>query len=252
MTNRPAIFTTPMLFATARGEPVKLGDHHCALCFAACSDEHPTDTVVPDWSGYPGAADPTKPYACHGCYLATQTPLVNGKPDRAGQARLYSWVLWEGGMRRLTKSTEADGQGVSDLDRLREACLNPPAAPFSLTLSISGQKHLLYRTPVNLSREVVTAQLEIERVTYRPGDLRARLDLAKRVAAAAGKPSLLDDDPRRLYLALARYWEDWERLGDSWIRASEPGLSRLAAFLCPPMEVCRRDHPSDKEAAIAC
>jgi len=53
----------------------------------------------------------------------------------------------------------------------REILLAPPALPWVGCLSISGQKHLFYKAPVNFSAERCTVVLEDFVIAYRPAHL---------------------------------------------------------------------------------
>jgi CRISPR type IV-associated protein Csf1 len=59
----------------------------------------------------------------------------------------------------------------------RNILLCPPAFPWVGGLSVSGQKHLFYKAPINFSTEICTVALEDFCVTYRPERLAQLLSV---------------------------------------------------------------------------
>jgi CRISPR type IV-associated protein Csf1 len=224
------VLTAPQLFAAALGAPCPAGDHRCFFCGAACDQsfraaDHRSDT----FTGWSTVAFPASPFVCGGCVLATD------ERDSSRRPRQASWVFTREAARRVDKG---------DAATLRDVCLSPPEPPFAVALAVSGQKHLIFLAPVNLSRDVVAVQLELERVTYRPAELAARLDLCGRVVAAAGKPAAQEPPSASLSVRLAAYWAD-PRPAMEWFYVWGEPASRLAAFLSMKMEDARARYPSD-------
>jgi CRISPR type IV-associated protein Csf1 len=207
-------------------ERLDVGDQRCFFCGAACDESRPAKKKVKKtFTDWPSVANPSGDFVCAGCMLALEE-----KADIAGRSRQkrrnYTWLLTAAAATPLTKA---------QLDRIRAVCLNPPEPPWALTIADSGQKQLLYRTPVNHDRATVTVQLETEQVTYRPAELAARyrqaLDL---VQGGIGKSKLLDEYlPIGLVLRLAQVYDDADVRLDAWRRVRGEPLSRLAVFLCP-------------------
>jgi len=220
--------TTPQLLARAIHGPCFDGPHRCFFCGAACGEEFPATAHVSDtFTAYGEVARPDSRFVCGGCVMATD------EADRSQRPRMFSWII-AGEAKRIPKS---------DVATLADACLSPPDPPFAIVLAVSGQKHLLYRTPVNHGREVVTVALETERITFRPEELADRLSMCKRIAAACGKPSLAERPNPAMVVRLAQYHEDFEPLL-AWCDVWQEPLSRLCAHLCPKMEICREQYPS--------
>lgn len=220
--------TTPQLFAKAHGKPVIPGGIRCALCWGSCATGSPVADVLSD--SFTDFARVRGETLCDGCMMTLRAD------NREDQPRLYSWVLTDMAAKRYTKA---------NLFELSAACINPPDPPYSIVLATSGQKHLLYLAPVNLSREVATVMLEQDSITFRPYVLAHRLSLCKRIAAACGKPALADSSPMRLAIALPQYFTKWESILEEWIEVGQQPLSRLAAWLCPNMERSQHEYPSD-------
>lgn len=207
-------------------ERLDIGPHRCFYCGAACDDQRPAKTwVKKTFTDWPNVATPDSDFVCVGCTLASDERWLRPGAEKPAKRRNFSWLLTEAAAVPLTKR---------ELDQIRAACLTPPLAPWALTIADSGQKQLLYRTPVNLSCESVTVQLETERVSFRPSDLQARLDLAARLVPGLGKSRLCEDYwPAGMMLKLADIEPDAEALVEAWLRVRGEPLSRLAAFLVP-------------------
>lgn len=226
--------TTPKLLALALNRDFSPGPHRCFYCGSICGDEFTGREFVADtFTSRNMASQPGSQFVCGGCVCALESS------DRSKQPRLFSWVITR---------YSATSIGKGKIAEIRAACLAPPEPPYSIVVSASGQKHLIYLAPINYSRDVVTVQFELDRVTYRPDELQSRLSLCAAISAAGGKPSLADAPTSRVASALADYYADFDPLliwFDIW---AEP-LSRLAAHLTPKMEDSRNDYPSTVTAA---
>lgn len=204
------------------------GERHCFYCGADCNDSRSTaEYVKHSFTDWPSVQAPASEYVCVGCELATQEKAeING---RSGQKRRnYSWLITAGRAVALTKA---------NLPELRTPCFAPPEPPWALAIAASGQKQLLYRTPVNYDRELITVQLETERVTFRPAELAERYAQAEALVPGLGKTKLLDGYwPTGLVLRLASLYPDADQRLDRWRQVCGEPLSRLAAFLVPGKE----------------
>ena len=151
--------------------------------------------------------------------------------------RGYSWVI---------TATTAKAATKADLVALRTICLSPPAPPFAIVLSDSGQTHQLYRGRVNHAADPITITLESEPIAYRHEQLVAALELAGRVCAVGGKRALSEPmSPNRAIAIIERY-RGGERVADDWSHTWSTGLGRLAAWLTPKKEVCQHEFPQDQ------
>jgi CRISPR type IV-associated protein Csf1 len=224
--------TTPQLFA--RYTPA--GSHHCFYCGGQCDTQHAAADVVR--STFTALDTVTlSPYVCYGCTVAMaegiEITTADGAVKTNQKTRGYSWIVTRA---TRTACTKAHRQLLLD------TCLSPPDAPYSICISDSGQRHLLYRTPVCWSRDVVTATLEGEPVTYRPPQLVERLRLARMIAAATGKPALRESMTAQTQMRIVEHYDRDDALA-AWLACQNDPLSRLAAWLCPPKEECLHEFP---------
>lgn len=227
--------TTPALLARALGHAQDSGPHACFYCGHACDGSHAVhDYISGCFTGWSAVARPDSLYVCSGCVLATRESVELDGYDKPQRMRSMSWVITSASARHYSKGRIAD---------LRAVLLDPPEPPFSLVLAVSGQKHIIYLSPVNQTRGVVTVQFELERVTYRPAALAERIRLCTQIAAATGKPALSEPPTASLAVRLAQYYGgDIEPLM-IWFDQWQSPLSRLAAYLTPRKEDCVLEYP---------
>lgn len=155
--------------------------------------------------------------------------LLPGK-DRPQKTRNYSW---------LTMASDRQHFSKADIASLRGICLDPPLPPWALTIATSGQRHLLYKTPINVSTgPEVTVLLENERVTYRPDDLKQRLALLLPIVAAVGKiaPAAGPLELSHVMAIEQLVGDDAPAIAAAWEAVRAEPLSRLALFLSPNRE----------------
>lgn len=230
--------TAPILFATARGIVVPGGNERCWYCGAACDQSISADDwVKPTCTVRQYVAAPDSQYVCAGCAEAlsertTVQVFAENQPRQNKRVRCFSWIITRYSAIAYTKAHTSV---------LADICCRPPATPFAIVLSDSGQRHLIYLAPVNHSANVVSLVLEDERIDYRPIDLAERLKLTRRLAAAAGKPSLAGKPGLNLYLACDKHFHSVEA-AEQWAGIWSQPLSRLAAWLTPGKEECRNDN----------
>jgi len=223
--------TGPQLLAEALGLNPKRGGLPCFFCGGGGATVPISDVLLDTFSALSSVRARGSKVACVGCQWAMATHeegFVDAggelRTGRAAQPRLYSWIV---------TAIEARAHTKAHLDLLRAACLNPPI-PCAICLSDSGQKHLLYLTPVATERFYPTVTLEGRSITYRVKDLGYALDIAIKIAAACGKPGL--DSPNFSAL-LERYGvADAEALLLCWGRLRTTPLGELAAWLAPSKE----------------
>jgi hypothetical protein len=110
----------------------------------------------------------------------------------------------------------------------------------SIVIAVSGQKHLIFRSPVNRQLETTIVQFELEQVVYRAGELRTRLSLVARLIAATGKPALAGEPSIGVPIKAAEYWRRGAEMAQDWKRIYGEPLSRLALYLSPGKEQCQR------------
>ncbi len=176
-------------------------------------------------------------FVCLGC-VASQNEtaditLLDGEQRRWQKVRGYSWIISPAGAFAGTKSHRQS---------IMQMCLDPPQPPFVISLSDSGQKHLLYRAKVNWSRDAYTITLEGEAVYCSPPQLRERIELCKKLIAATGKPALSEPVSTSLAMRVITHYQGNKEINE-WLECCGDALSRLAAWLSPAKEECIRDYP---------
>ncbi len=229
--------TVPELFHLAMTGNNLTGGHACFYCGASADASTPVSEYVKDsFTGRSEVVSPGSQWVCAGCRLClredAELTMLDGSRRRVTKCamRAFSW---------LVTSTEAKAGSKANLDVWRTVCLNPPAPPFAIVLSDSGQKHLLYRGVVNHSLDVVTVTLETERITYRPADLAAAIQLTTKLVAATGKPALDEPPGPRFSQAMAEYFAEWESLLNQWEELYGKPLARLASWLSPGKDAAK-------------
>lgn len=216
----------PELFARAQGIAPRTGSHRCFYCGAGCDSTYSSkEFVKPSFNGWSGVASPDSSAVCAGCVacLNESADITLPHESRTGQRiRNYSWVVTSTSARAFTKAHVAE---------LRAICLNPPAPPFAIVISDSGQKQLLYRGVVAMDRASPTAMLEEERITYQPHQLAEMLSLCGKLIAATGKPALKEKISFNFARAVMDFHANGEELIHQWERVQSSPLARLATWL---------------------
>lgn len=222
--------TAPQLFAGVPNE----GTEICFYCGGRCYQDHLATDYVKSSFTQLASVNRTR-YVCHGCVKAmtegVTLTLIDGVVKYNQKPRGYSWVLTA---TRKLACTKAHRSILLDL------CTDPPAAPFCICLSDSGQKHLLYAATVNSTRDPITVTLEGFEITYRPCELVRRMNLTKQVCTVTGKPAMADELSTINQIALFDHYGD-DSVLRAWNKCWREPLSRLAAWLCPPKEDCARE-----------
>jgi CRISPR type IV-associated protein Csf1 len=235
------MITASILFA--QGKTITDAPNRCYYCGAPCGDEHHTSDYVKDTFTnrdivkYPGSA-----YVCTGCVQSMghgddKMLMIDGsvkvrENSRGMQPRMYSWILTKDKKFAATKAHIA---------LLREAILNPPEPPFAIILADSGQKQLIFRAPVAMSREVFPVMLEDDVIEVSPERLLDRLTLALPIVAALGKPALLGEITMSSCIQFEKYHGNIDAL-EKWLEVKNEPLSRLAAWLSKNKEDAQNEH----------
>ena len=170
-------------------------------------------------------AAPDSDYICASCKWFLQEKatinLANQEVREAQKVRSYSWVVTDRSRVAYTKA---------HLRELQAICLEPPEAPFQILLSDTGKKHLFFRSGKNLSRAVITVQLEEAAITYQPTSLRAVLELCRSIERVAGKTALTKE-PGLFLAAKLLDAPDGENLFEAWRALYPQPVAKLAAWL---------------------
>lgn len=227
------MLTAPQLF---HGRDCGIGAR-CFFCGGDCDRSLPASKFVKD--SFTGLDTVTLgSHVCAGC-VASQDEratilLADGEIREGQKVRGYSWVINRAGRIAATKSHRAF---------LLDMCLAPPGPPFVISISDSGQKHLLYRAVVCHDRNFVSVTLEGERIDYAVPMLVERLSLCKQIAAAIGKPALEEPLTATLGMRVCDHYQSDTEL-TAWQAVANEPLSRLATWLTPKKEDCLHEHPA--------
>lgn len=235
--------TGPELLALANGFHC-LGAERCVYCGAAASVLYalPDSFTTRDTLRCPGSK-----FICRGCRLATEEVGIAVYPTNERYhftkafRRMCSWVVTENSAYAATKG---------HIEYLRSACLHPPAPPYMISLAVSGQKHVLYRSVVNHDNINIVVTLEGEPIQYRPHELKDRLALCGRLVSATGKPALAETPKPSFWIRVCERFALGESWCSEWEQVRNEPLTRLAAFLCPAKEASEREYPSDRHDGV--
>lgn len=236
------LLTAPFLMALGSGVPRRPGAETCFYCGAACDETFARAAYVRStFNDWRLVARPDSRFVCAGCTLCVDELRRMPGRDKPQRTRNYSWLLSSAAALPFDKSRLAE---------LRQCCLHPPTPPFALCLAVSGQKHLLFRAPVNHDENPIAVQFEEQRVLYDPLALAERLKLCAQLIAAAGKPALAAAPDHQFAFRLAEHFGEacWPLL-ETWQAVQGEPLSQLAVFLSPNKEVARAVHPPAPAAA---
>lgn len=236
--------TATQLFAEYRGITVKSGAERCFFCGANCDNSLlSADCVAESFMERDLVRAPHSDFVCDGCAesMRSDIPFVEmldgeRKLPKAGSSRLiqvrwFSWIIANG------KSLAAT---PAHRDLIAETCLNPPKPPFAICVA-DGNKHLLYRTPVNHNQENIAVMCEGELIYFTPQQLRERLFLMMRVISICGKGGdsitrLLDPQQNMSVAMQLNAWDD--SLFSDWLAVRDEPLTSLAIWLCPGKDDC--------------
>jgi CRISPR type IV-associated protein Csf1 len=147
--------------------------------------------------------------------------VMEGK-DKPQKFRNYSWFVTADRLLALTKANKL---------QIESLLLDPGFEPWAMALAVSGQKHLLYRTPVNYGHYPWSVRVEDSIVHYSPGELLGRIMLAKSVVAKVGVKRAESFDTSLVMAIGCELAERWQAV------VNEP-LTKLALFICPSKEDC--------------
>jgi hypothetical protein len=205
------------------------GPNKCVFCGNACAGLNDAAKYIRDtFTDFDSIACPSSKFVCDGCVLAMREKIDMPGRDKPQKSRTYSWFITPTIAEPLTKA---------DIARMRAICVDPPAPPFALCIAVSGQKHLLFKTPAAVDPARVIVTLEGEIIDFAPADIRDRLAMIYPIVAACGKPCLTEPPTWKMAMRLHESGvAEWESMFDHWSKIWREPLSKLAAFLTPSMK----------------
>lgn len=215
------LFPEPVMRAATSLIADCCGEYACFYC------GNPADIALKLSSSYVEwwtVAQPESGHICRGCeWMLLEKREIPGK-QKLQKTRNYSWLIQTGKQTPMTKANKAE---------LAALLLSPPEPPWALALAESGQKHLLFRTPVNADSEPPYAvQLETDTIVYTPDALRERMQLSRQIVAAVGHKGSAEISAGMAIAAGYELTEQWEQV------IGEP-LTKLAMFLTPGQKECK-------------
>lgn len=226
--------SVPQFFAQALGLKCRIGSHRCYFCGALCDESNETIKLVKKTFTAKSTVHGGD-YVCDGCIaVMNQKATIHlpcGEIRENQKSQLYSYVITETSVIAATKSHR---------EWILLQCLSPPDPPFVISITDSGQKHLLYLAVINRSSRQIIVTLEGETIKYFPVDLKKRLHLCLKIAAIFGKPSLKDRPSISMLSKLCSVYND-ELLPEIWMQVREKSLTRLAIWLTPAKKECENE-----------
>lgn len=216
------MLTTPQLFAKSHNHNLTLGKNHCFFCGGLCGNDPVRPYLRDTFTNWRDVLCPDSEWICDGCPMVMNEKADLGK-EKLQKVRNYSWVI---------TSTQAifATKAKAGVQILKNNCLSPPNPLFAICLAVSGQKHLLYNTPVNQDSIRIRVQLETEQVTYTSDELSNRIGLFDKLIHLVGRKSLCSKPTTGQVIRVYEAYQD-EALIQEWGRVHGQPLSRLAAFL---------------------
>lgn len=145
--------------------------------------------------------------------------------EKPQKTRNYGWFIRPG--------VDPEPVNKGSKSRIGEILLDPPKPPWALALPTSGQKHLLYRTPVNRNPDTHCVALETEKVWYTVPDLRQRIALCREVVARVGHRGA-SELSAGVVIGLGR------ELCGEWLTVRDEPMTRLALYVTPSQEECKK------------
>jgi CRISPR type IV-associated protein Csf1 len=222
--------TASELFAGDHHNP---GTHKCFYCGASCDDKYKAkDYVKPTFTNRDVVKYPGSEYVCAGCVESMSesatTKQIDGtiKTERSGAPRLYSWIITKNKKIACTKK---------HLRVLRRAVLSPPEPPFSIVLTESGQKQIIFRSIVNYDRDVFYVTLDERNTKVIRNRFKKYLQCAVLCSAAIGKKGLKNPEDFFNYKSIAELYGNGDLLLE-WVNYYLTPMGVLAAWLCPGKE----------------
>jgi CRISPR type IV-associated protein Csf1 len=232
------MITAPQLFA---GILKPKGEEHCFYCGGNCGEEHSVKRYVKDtFTNRDIVRRPSSQFICSGCVACFEDrdlTLINGEQRSDQWTRLYSWIFTKDKQIAATKSHLKEISGV---------LLDPPDPPFGIVLVTSGQKQLLFRSVIAWSKDNFPIMLEDEIIIISQQSLREKLQLARVVIAAIGKPALSEmGNPHAI-----RYFDYYGNLDSFglWKKEMHNPINRIALYLSPSQKECQNEHPRVERA----
>lgn len=216
----------PALLAQALGVAVPHGPHRCFYCGASCGGLYDVkEHVKATFTDFAACRCLSSQFICGGCVLSMREKVEMPGKDKAQKMRTYSWVI---------TAHQATPYGKDRIAALRQVVMQPPEPPYAIAIATSGQKHVIFKTPICHDPHRVVVCLEGEVIDFTPAAFAERMALVTRIVADTGKPALATAPDLSMAMRLhdAR-GEAGMHDFDAWKSIWSQPLSRLTVFLAP-------------------
>jgi CRISPR type IV-associated protein Csf1 len=218
---------TPSIFFDNR--LYKSGENQCFYCGAPCDESYTVkEYVKPKFTNRDIVFRPGSSFVCGGCVESfnetTTITMPDGEVRDRQRVRGYSWVITSQYKQAYTKA---------HIKQLRELCLNPPEPPFAIILADSGQKHLIFRSKINLSKHSFFVMLEETQIIVEPDKLRERIELLEKFIPFTGKPGLKEEIKTTTLEKIFDYYGESETISllEKYNNVKEEQITNLALWL---------------------
>jgi CRISPR type IV-associated protein Csf1 len=218
---------TRLLYHAAGSPPVEGTESAqglCWLCGAELSGQGvPRDQVLKDsFMDLDKCASPLSPHLCPPCAWSFSERVVLPGRDKPQRLRNYSHFVVQGRWFCLSKGQKREMQQI---------LLHPPEGEWLAVLSVSGQKHLIFRAPVSVGAHVCAVQFEEQRLTYAPAALDSVLTTIQSLLALGFSKTEIETGQYSAARFLKAGLAAWQNL-ESQLRAPRGApLFLLALFL---------------------
>ena len=171
-------------------------DYKCCMCANGIIQGVPRkDAIKKTFTNLDLLKKPNAKFVCIPCAFAINEacpPELMGRvdKDKPQKIRCYSHAVVNGLWKSFSKAQRVE---------MREIVCNPPSGTWFLCLSESGQKHLIFRTPVNNSQDNYLLQFEEYPVLVTRKQVASDLGIADRVYSAQGLDKVKGDIKESLF-----------------------------------------------------
>ena len=210
------------------------GNKNCYFCNSECSNNILVSSFIKKtFTNYNLVKNPNSLYVCKGCYFSMTDKNIKEleMPDEEikynQSARTYSWVLTKNFKQAFTKR---------HIQELKQFILYPIDTPFSIIISNSGKKHLIFRTPISYTRDNYFLQFEEEIIYINIEELKNRIDLCEKIISFCGKKGVMKYSEYKI----SKYCLDEidDSILDKFFYIRKEKLTELAVYLSNNKEKC--------------
>lgn len=125
---------------------------------------------------------PAATHVCCGCAWSFSEQIHMAGREKLQRLRNYSHFVIDGKWICLSKGQKREMQQI---------LLDPPAHEWLGVIAVSGQKHIIFRAPTAYGRVACAIQVEEQRLTYTPPELRLIVaDVEKLIALGFSKTEI--------------------------------------------------------------